>query len=62
MKTIAVILALAATTVAAIPTSEDSKLVAGEPDCQLCIDKYDFCVDVSLDQKATHIGHILTPP
>jgi hypothetical protein len=47
MKTFAVVLALVATMVDAIPTSEDGKLVAREPDCHFCVDKYDFCVDVS---------------
>ena len=46
MKTVAIILALA-TTIIAIPASDSTKLVAREPDCQSCMDKYDFCVSVS---------------
>jgi hypothetical protein len=51
MKSLAIILALAATMVAAIPASEVSKLVSREPDCATCFHKYDFCVEVSFEFK-----------
>jgi hypothetical protein len=53
MKIIAIILALAATMVAAIPASVGANLEAREPDCQTCFDKYDSCINVCIPRFKT---------
>ncbi|CAG5153375.1 uncharacterized protein ALTATR162_LOCUS3150 [Alternaria atra] len=45
MKTIVIILALAATMISAVPaTNEGNKLMARDPNCDFCFQRFDFCV------------------
>jgi hypothetical protein len=48
MKAIAILLTLAATIVSAAPTANESNnLVARDPNCDFCFQRFDFCVKVS---------------
>jgi hypothetical protein len=48
MKTVVIILALAATMISAVPaTNEGNKLMARDPNCDFCFQRFDFCVKVS---------------